>query len=80
MLNTVFRQIAFFKFERGVHSKRASGELTEQEISEIWMDTQKESLGSAIKFGDNYKYFWAYILFYSFTISMFTHMLLEIVL
>ena len=61
MLNTVFRQIAFFKFERGVHSKRASGELTEQEISEIWMDTQKESLGSAIKFGDNYKYFWAYI-------------------
>ena len=61
MLNTVFRQIAFFKFERGVHSKRASGELTEQEISEIWMDTQKESLGSAIKFGDNYKYFCVYI-------------------
>ena len=61
MLNTVFRQIAFFKFERGVHLKRAKGELSEQEICEIWMETQRESLGAAIKFGENYKYFWAYI-------------------
>ena len=61
MLNTVFRQVAFFKFEREVHLKRSSGELTEEEIGKIWMDTQKESLGPSIKFNDNYKYFWAYI-------------------
>ena len=61
MLNTVFRQVAFFKFERGVHSQRSKGELSEEEICKIWMDTQKESLGTAIKFSDNYKYFWAYI-------------------
>ena len=61
MLNTVFRQIAFFKFERSVHNKRAEGELSEDEICEIWMSTQKESLGNSIKFDENYKYFWAYI-------------------
>ena len=61
MLNTVFRQVAFFKFEREVHLKRSSGELTEEEIGKVWMDTQKESLGPSIKFNDNYKYFWAYI-------------------
>ncbi len=61
MLNTVFRQVAFFKFEREVHLKRSHGELTEEEIGKIWMDTQQESLGSSIKFNDNYKYFWAYI-------------------
>ena len=61
MLNTVFRQIAFFKFEREVHLQRSKGELTDKEICSIWMSTQKESLGSAINFSDNYKYFWAYI-------------------
>ena len=61
MLNTVFRQIAFFKFERDIHQKRAEGELSEDEICEIWMKTQKESLGDSIKFDENYKYFWAYI-------------------
>lgn len=61
MLNTVFRQIAFFKFERTVHEKRAKGELSEDEICEIWMSTQEESLGNSIKFDENYKYFWAYI-------------------
>ena len=78
MLNTVFRQVAFFKFEREVHLKRSHGELTEEEIGKIWMDTQKESLGSSIKFNDNYKYFWAYIphFIHSF---MFMLMHLEIV-
>ena len=35
MLNTVFRQVAFFKFEREVHLKRSSGELTEEEIGKF---------------------------------------------
>ena len=41
--------------------KRAEGELSEDEICEIWMSTQEESLGNSIKFDENYKYFWAYI-------------------
>lgn len=61
MLNTVVRQIAFCEFERQVHDERKKGELTTQQICNIWMDVQGESLGSAIKLHGNYKYFWTYI-------------------
>jgi len=61
MLNTVFRQIAFFKFERELHHQRAKAELTEEQINDIWMDTQRESLGNHVLLTENYKYFWAYI-------------------
>ncbi len=37
MLNTVVRQIAFYKFERLVHLERRSGELTAERISQAWM-------------------------------------------
>ncbi|MBO22079.1 MAG: oligoendopeptidase F [Rhodospirillaceae bacterium] len=61
MLNTVVRQIAFHEFERRLHDKRVEGELLTDEICEIWMDVQAESLGPAIRFEDEYKYFWTYI-------------------
>tara|TARA_X000001036_G_scaffold337148_1_gene316124 strand:- start:388 stop:2133 length:1746 start_codon:yes stop_codon:yes gene_type:complete len=61
MLNTVFRQIAFFKFERELHKRRSSSELSEDQISDIWLRTQKESLGNNVILTENYKYFWAYI-------------------
>ena len=40
MLNTVVRQIAFYKFERLVHLERRKGELTAERISELWMSVQ----------------------------------------
>jgi len=61
MLNTVVRQIAFHEFERLVHDERRKGELTADRLGEIWMATQKESLGSAIRFDDEYRHYWAYI-------------------
>jgi oligoendopeptidase F len=61
MINTVVRQIAFYLFERRVHTERAHGELTSDRIGEIWLDVQKESLGPAIKFGPGYETFWTYI-------------------
>ena len=61
MLNTVVRQIAFYCFERDVHTARREGELTSQQIGEIWLRTQKEALGDAIEFGPGYENFWAYI-------------------
>lgn len=61
MLNTVVRQVAFCEFERRVHSERREGELTSDRIGEIWMDVQHESLGDAIKFSDEYQYYWSYI-------------------
>jgi oligoendopeptidase F len=61
MLNTVVRQIAFFEFEKRVHDKRREGELTVDEICDIWLSVQHESLGDAIRYEDEYKYYWSYI-------------------
>ncbi len=61
MLNTVVRQIAFFEFEKQIHTKRLKSELTANEICQIWLDVQKKSLGPAIEFEEEYKYYWMYI-------------------
>jgi oligoendopeptidase F len=61
MLNTVVRQIAFYKFERLVHLERRKGELTAERINEFWMSAQAESLGPAIELKAGYETYWAYI-------------------
>ncbi len=61
MLNTVVRQIAFYCFERDVHEARRAGELTSDQIGEIWMGIQAESLGPAIGLKPGYEVFWSYV-------------------
>src|SRR5450432_2859582 len=61
MINTVVRQIAFYSFERAVHTERRNGELTAERIGELWLDVQRESLGPAIELKPGYEVFWAYI-------------------
>jgi len=61
MINTVVRQIAFYTFERKVHTERRNGELTSDKIGELWLSVQGESLGPAIKLGEGYETFWTYI-------------------
>ncbi len=61
MLNTVVRQIAFHEFERRVHQERRRSELSAERFGDIWMDVQRESLGPALRFDDEYRHFWAYI-------------------
>jgi oligoendopeptidase F len=61
MLNTVVRQIAFYSFERKVHTERKAGELTAERLNALWMEVQEESLGPAIEFKPGYETFWAYI-------------------
>jgi oligoendopeptidase F len=61
MLNTVVRQIAFVQFEVRLHDERRQGELTAERISELWMSVQGESLGPAIRFEDEYRWYWTYI-------------------
>jgi oligoendopeptidase F len=61
MINTVVRQIAFYTFERAVHTERKSGELTAERIGELWLDVQRESLGPAIELKPGYETFWVYI-------------------
>ncbi len=61
MINTVVRQIAFYTFERAVHTERKNGELTGERIGELWLEVQRESLGPAIELKPGYETFWAYI-------------------
>jgi oligoendopeptidase F len=61
MINTVVRQIAFYSFERKLHTERRNGELTPDQIGELWMSVQGESLGPAIELRAGYETFWVYV-------------------
>ncbi len=61
MLNTVVRQIAFHNFETEFHNNRKMGELTPNNICDIWMETQKAALGDYINLDDSYRPLWSYI-------------------
>jgi oligoendopeptidase F len=61
MINTVVRQIAFYSFERMIHTERKNGELTAERIGQIWLSVQGESLGPAIEIKPGYENFWMYI-------------------
>ena len=61
MLNTVVRQIAFYRFETLLHDARRKSELLPEEIGALWMQVQTESLGPAFEYTPDYSVFWAYI-------------------
>jgi len=61
MINTVVRQVAFYSFERAIHTEHRNGELTAQRIGEIWLSVQSESLGPAIEIKPGYETYWMYI-------------------
>src|ERR1700738_3022171 len=61
MINTVVRQIAFYTFERKLHTERRRGELTADRLNTLWLEGQEESLGPAIELKPGYETFWAYI-------------------
>ncbi len=63
MLNTVVRQVAFFTFEQRLHVEhRRKGDLTPERISDIWQETQKESLGPSVNLDTpGSENFWMYI-------------------
>ena len=61
MLNTVVRQIGFHNFEQRIHEARTDGELTADEIGDIWMQTQAQALGPAVLIDDSYRPLWGFI-------------------
>ncbi len=61
MLNTVVRQIAFCDYEQQVHKARQKGELSVDQLCDIWLQVQSESLGSAVRFDYEYRFYWSYI-------------------
>ena len=61
MLNTVVRQIGFHQFEVKFHEARVKSELTPDEISDIWMETQSHAVGPSINLNSDYRVLWGYI-------------------
>ncbi len=61
MINTVVRQIAFYRYETRLHDERRSGELLPERIGQIWREVQTESLGPAFNLSPDYDVFWAYV-------------------
>jgi oligoendopeptidase F len=61
MLNTVVRQIAFYRFETLLHDERRKGELLPEQIGALWRRMQTESLGPAFEFTPEYDVFWSYV-------------------
>lgn len=61
MLNTVVRQIGFHNFETRFHDARKDGELTPEQIADIWMQTQAEALGPSVDIDESYRPLWGFI-------------------
>lgn len=59
---TVFRQNCMYEFEKEVHKiRRERGELTEDELSDIWLAQNKKMFGNSVVLTDDYKVWWSYI-------------------
>lgn len=60
-LNTVFRQMAFHRFETRFHAARRDGELSVEAIGGLWLEVMGDSLGPAIRLNPGYETYWGYI-------------------
>lgn len=58
MLGNGLQQLAYYDFEKRVHAARRQGELDFEQISDIWIDTQREYYGPAVALDDYDRYFW----------------------
>ena len=59
---TVFRQTAMNRFEQAMHDgRRQEGELSSEQISAMWMATQKKMFGESVTLTEDYGIWWSYI-------------------
>lgn len=73
-LGTVFRQIAYYRFERQLHQRwRAEGSIGVEEIGRCWINSIGDYLGPEFHLGDEYGVYWSHVAhffhtpFYSYT-------------
>jgi oligoendopeptidase F len=59
---TVFRQIVLTRFEQALHrARREQGELTIEQINELWLAANRPMHGDVVKLTDGYAWWWLYI-------------------
>lgn len=59
---TVFRQVSMNRFEHAMHTRRREeGELTTEEFSTLWRETQESLYGDSVEITESYNLWWCYI-------------------
>lgn len=59
---TVFRQVVLTRFEESLHhARRQRGELTSENINELWAQANSAMFGKSVEMTDDYRYWWMYI-------------------
>lgn len=59
---TVFRQVSMNRFEDVIHTtRRTKGELTPEQFSDAWMETQRVMFGDSVSLRDEYGIWWSYV-------------------
>jgi oligoendopeptidase F len=59
---TVFRQVVLTRFEQLLHqARREKGELTTEQINDLWMAANKPMHGDVVRLSDGYAWWWMYI-------------------
>ncbi len=59
---TVFRQAAMYGFEQRCHqARRSQGELSAEQIGEVWQVQLQEMFGKSVRLGEQHKLWWSYV-------------------
>lgn len=59
---TIFRQASMYRFEQELHrARRERGELTQEEINELWQRNIQAMFGDSVELGDEHANWWMYI-------------------
>lgn len=58
MLLNSLQQLSYYDFEMKVHAARKKGELSVEDISDIWIQTQKDYFGPAVETDKYDRYYW----------------------
>ncbi|MDE1152935.1 MAG: M3 family metallopeptidase [Micavibrio sp.] len=58
MIQNGLQQLSYYDFEKQVHEARKKGELSAEDISDIWVATQKEYYGPAVELDDYERHYW----------------------
>lgn len=60
--STVFRQVAFNRYEDAIHtSRRREGELSVEQLGELFQDKLQAMFGDALTLTDEHKVWWSYV-------------------
>jgi oligoendopeptidase F len=58
MILNGLQQLSYYDFEMKVHEARRKGELSVDEICDIWVETQKQYFGPAVQLDEYDRYYW----------------------